>query len=120
MSARRLDPTTLLRALVDPTRARIMALLDGEPDICVCEFCHALAETQPKISRHLAALRAAELVVDRREGTRVFYALHPRLPAWARSLLGALAHGFADDAALRCARTRLQQMPQRPQRANAA
>lgn len=70
------------KALADPTRLRVLMLLAHEGELCVCELTHALAEIQPKISRHLGLLRTAGLVQDRREGQWIYYRIHPRLPAW--------------------------------------
>jgi ArsR family transcriptional regulator len=60
------------RALADPTRLRILNLLLNEP-VCVCDLAATLGLPQPLVSRHLAYLRSAGLVQDRRCGTRVNY-----------------------------------------------
>ena len=66
------DLVRVFEALRDPTRLRILGLLtDGE--LCVCHIHEALRAPQPTISRHLAYLRRAGLVVTRREGTWMFY-----------------------------------------------
>ena len=83
--------------LADDTRLRILhLLLDGE-SLCVCELTAVLGLSQPKISRHLAALRAACVVLDQRRGTWAYYRLHPELPGWA---LDVLKTSFAHWAAL--------------------
>ncbi len=69
----------LFRAFADPTRLRILnLLLEGE--VCVCDLCSVLDEIQPKISRHLAYLRRAELVTVRTDGKWKYYAIasHPQ------------------------------------------
>jgi len=67
---------TLFAALADRTRLRLLNLMaDGE--VCVCFFVEVLAEPQPKISRHLAVLRAAGLVAARRDGKWMHYRLTP-------------------------------------------
>ena len=43
--------------------------------LCVCDIQRILRQPQSSISRHLALLRAAGLVRDRRDGMRTFYAL---------------------------------------------
>ena len=101
-------------ALADPTRLRSLLLLTAEGELCVCELTHALDESQPKISRHLATLREAGIVSDRREGLWIHYRLNPELPAWAREILNtaskanATAKPFAQD------RKRLRVAPTRP------
>lgn len=60
------------KGLSDLTRLRIMnLLLQGE--LCVCDIQRIVAGTQPTISRHLNYLKQSGLVLDRREGLRVFY-----------------------------------------------
>jgi ArsR family transcriptional regulator, arsenate/arsenite/antimonite-responsive transcriptional repressor len=62
----------LFKALSDPTRLRIMVLLD-EKELCVCQIESALDLPQVKVSRHLNVLRHAGLVENRREGLWVYY-----------------------------------------------
>jgi ArsR family transcriptional regulator len=77
----------LFRAFADPTRLRILGLLDAEKEICVCDLGEVLGEEQPKVSRHLATLRAAGLVEVRREGKWKFYSLAEAPTSLHRSLL---------------------------------
>ena len=51
----------LFAALSDPTRLRLLNLMDGR-EVCVCYFVEILSQSQPKISRHLAYLRRAGIV----------------------------------------------------------
>lgn len=80
-------PTTVFKALADDTRARITLLIQDLGELCVCELTTALNESQPKISRHLAILRQADLVLDRRQGQWVYYRINPDLPTWITDLL---------------------------------
>jgi len=62
----------ILKALGQPTRLRIIEYLrDGER--CVCKIFPAISGQQSNVSRHLAVLKEAGLVSDRREGVSVFY-----------------------------------------------
>ena len=62
------------KALADETRLRILALLcTGE--MCVCDLMAVLALPQSTISRHLAYLRNAGWVEDRRQGVWMYYRL---------------------------------------------
>ena len=65
----------LFKALSDPTRLRIAALLAMKGDVCVCYLAGALEAQDFKISRHLGILRAAGIVEARREGTWMHYKL---------------------------------------------
>lgn len=64
------------RAIADPTRRRILDLLqDGERP--VSELAASFDATLPAISQHLKVLREASLVAERREGRRRFYRVEP-------------------------------------------
>lgn len=69
------DEAELFKALSDPTRLRLAALLANHGEVCVCVMADALAEPDFKISRHLRVLRAAGVVEARRDGTWMHYRL---------------------------------------------
>jgi ArsR family transcriptional regulator len=69
------DLVRLLAALADPTRLRLLNLMDGR-EVCVCYFVEILKQGQPKISRHLAYLRTAGIVSARREGKWMHYRIN--------------------------------------------
>ncbi|CAH3923716.1 Arsenic resistance transcriptional regulator ArsR2, partial (plasmid) [Enterobacter cloacae] len=71
-----------MTCLFAPSLAIVM-LLRESGELCVCDICVATSESQPKISRHMAILREADLVLDRREGKWIHYRLSPHIPAWA-------------------------------------
>jgi ArsR family transcriptional regulator len=60
------------QALGDKTRLRLLNLM-GDQEICVCYFVEILDQSQPKISRHLAYLRRADIVDARRDGKWMHY-----------------------------------------------
>jgi len=64
----------LFKALSDETRLRILNLL-LERELCVCELMDALQMPQPRISHQLRILKDAGLILDRREGKWIIYAL---------------------------------------------
>lgn len=64
--------TDLLRGLADSSRLRIMNILSHQC-MCVCDLQTILGLPQSLLSRHLAYLRHAGLVRDRRGGTWVCY-----------------------------------------------
>lgn len=108
--------STILSALAEPVRLRVLALMAAEQEACVCELVAGLDEPQPKVSRHLAVLRAAGLVVDRRQAQWVFYAIAPDLPP-AEAQLVASAVAAARATPLHAAdRGRLAAFPDRPVR----
>ncbi len=63
----------IFKALGEETRLRIMALLVRRRELCVCDIVAALDLPQSSVSRHLAALRNAGLVDDRRQGIWMHY-----------------------------------------------
>jgi ArsR family transcriptional regulator len=84
----------LFRAFADRTRLRILHLLRGG-EVCVCDLQRVLGVPQPKVSRHLAYLRRAGLVLARKQGLWSYYALAPARDAVHRKLLECLATCFA-------------------------
>lgn len=115
MSTPSLEPSPFFRALADTTRLRCIALLQAEGELCVCELTYALAISQPKMSRHLAALRDVGVVADRRTGYWVHYRLHPALPPWAQYVIRDTVAGIADTEPFAGDAHRLAVMPERPQ-----
>jgi ArsR family transcriptional regulator len=110
-------PEQFFKILADPTRLRVLVLLAGEGELCVCELTHALDEVQPKISRHLGLLREAGVVLDRRQGQWIYYRLNPGLPDWAQRVLEATAAGVAGQRSFAADKRALSRMPNRPGKA---
>lgn len=67
-----LATSTLLRLLSDPTRVRLLTLLERE-ELTVAELSAVLRLAQPRVSTHLAKLKEANLVRDRRAGVSAYY-----------------------------------------------
>ena len=88
-----------LRALSDPSRLRMLALLAGG-EVCVCHMHEALRIPQPTASRHLAYLRRAGLVQTRRDGVWIYYRLAPLGDSVLQTLVGTVTHcaGHLDTA----------------------
>jgi len=68
----------MMKALGHPTRLQILEVLSEEGESCVCHLENRLGQRQAYISQQLARLREADLVVDRREGLFIFYALRDK------------------------------------------
>ena len=77
------DADSLFNACADATRRRILLLLLGRGELCVCDLLDVLELPQSKVSRHLGVLRESGLVVARRAGTWMHYRLNPDMPLWA-------------------------------------
>ena len=79
----------ILSALAEPTRlAAIRLLWDGQ-EHCVCELMQRLGASQSRMSRHMAVLKAAGLVIDRRDAQWVRYRRAPQLAASTAQLVEA-------------------------------
>jgi ArsR family transcriptional regulator len=64
----------ILKALAHPSRlAMVDALADGE--MCVCKLQEIVGSDMSTVSKHLAVLKAAGIVSDRKQGLQVFYRL---------------------------------------------
>ncbi len=91
--------SSLLRLLSDPTRVRLLGLLERE-ELTVAELSAVLSLAQPRVSTHLAKLKDAGLVRDRRAGVSAYYRFNTELDAGEVNLLRALKDSV-DDALLR-------------------
>ena len=70
------------KGLADVTRLRMLnLLLHGE--LCGCDIQYVLEMSQPNVSRHLTYLKNCGLVLDRRDGPRIFYRL-AEAKVWSR------------------------------------
>lgn len=81
---------SILSALAEPTRLAAMRLLwDGE-EHCVCELMKKIDASQSRMSRHMGALKAAGLVVDRRDAQWVRFRRNPALPPEVVAIVDAV------------------------------
>lgn len=81
----------VLKALADPTRLEIVAILrDATEPVCVCDLTTTFDLSQPTLSHHMARLREAGLVESEKRGIWSFYRLRGDLPAPARRLVEAI------------------------------
>lgn len=82
-----IEPLNLFKLLADDTRLKILLLLTQHHRLCVCHLTDALDLSQPKVSRHLAMLRQAQLVQNSQYGKWRYYQLAPNLAEWIIQLL---------------------------------
>lgn len=96
-----------LQLFADPTRVRLVALLARE-ELTVAELVAITDLAQSRVSTHLARLRDAGVLRDRKVGTSTFYALNEAaMPEEARRIWGAVGREL-DDAVLESDRERLE------------
>jgi DNA-binding transcriptional ArsR family regulator len=79
------------KALADPTRREILALL-GRGEMNAGDIADHFAMTKPSISHHFAVLKEADLITSRREGQQIVYGLNTSVVEdvmlWAMRLKG--------------------------------
>ena len=95
----------VLRLLADATRVRLLALLERE-ELTVAELAAILHLAQPRVSTHLAKLKEAGLVRDRRAGVSAYYRANGEFDPRMHGLMAALRESI-DDAMLRADAARL-------------
>lgn len=87
---------TLLKALADPTRVRLLHLLNQQ-ELTVAELTEITGLAQSRVSTHLAKLKELQLIRDRRAGVSAFYSFTPeQLPSRELSLWNATNEGLQD------------------------
>ena len=86
------DTLRSLRALADPTRLRIMALLEKD-ELSVNEIQQVTRMGQSRISTHLRPLQEAGLIQYRREGKRTFYKLNPQADSGTKEFIELATRG---------------------------
>ncbi len=71
----------VFKALSDESRLRIISILLTSGELCVCDIEATMSFTQTKVSRHLAYLKRAQLVNERRQGLWKLYSISkPKSP----------------------------------------
>ena len=90
------DAAQFFKVLSDQARLKIIWLLFHHEELCVCDVMAALGITQSKTSRHLATLKHAGLVTDRKDGLWSHYALRPAEDELAKTHLALLRRSLAD------------------------
>lgn len=93
----------LLSALAEPTRLAAVRLLWDGREHCVCELMRELGATQSRMSRHMAVLKQAGLVVDRRDAQWVRYRRNPGLPEASAAIVDAVLASLTEASARRAA-----------------
>lgn len=85
-----MNKTDFLKALSDPTRLKIVQLLNQKQALCVCDIISELDQPQPTISRHLNQLKQIGILESERKGTWIWYSISQELPSWGKAEIGAL------------------------------
>lgn len=106
------DLDVVFKGFADPTRIRILSLL-AAGELRVCDLVDILELPQPAVSRHLAYLRAANLVAVRRDSNFAHYRLAEPRGDVHRNLIACVKRCFTGikslDAERRLAVARVKQ-----------
>lgn len=94
------DYELVMKAVADPTRVRILKLLEGG-EMCACQIVSIIELSQATISKHFFLLRNAGLVKERQEKRWVHYSLGGAVESpYARRMLSSLKGWLNEDAVI--------------------
>ncbi|MFZ1700725.1 MAG: metalloregulator ArsR/SmtB family transcription factor [Pyrinomonadaceae bacterium] len=93
------DLESLFLALGDKTRLRLLGLLT-EGEMAVGDLVEQIGESQPKVSRHLAYLRNADVVSARRDGKWIYYCIQQPDNPMLRRILSTVLHSVGGETNL--------------------
>lgn len=71
------DVSAVMRLLGDPTRRQLFEQIVDRREVSVVELTRTTPVSQPAVSQHLKALKAAKLVAERRDGRNTLYRADP-------------------------------------------
>lgn len=94
------------RLLADSTRLRLLMLVDQE-ELSVAELAAITQLAQPRVSTHLAKLKKAGLVNDRREGVFVYYRMAGKIADSSLAALWELLRSDTNDPLIQQDRERI-------------
>jgi len=94
--ASRAEPDDILAAMADPTRRQLLATLAASGPATATELAQGLPVSRQAVAKHLTVLRSAGLVVSRKEGRDVRFAVRTRELMQTAAWLAALATEWED------------------------
>ncbi len=105
----------LFKSLAEPTRLRLLLLLQDGREYCVCDLMQALDMPQSTVSRHLAALKKNGWLHDRRGGVWMYYSLNKSLQPFLQAQLVLIINQVGGSDLAREDRQRLETYLQQKQ-----
>jgi ArsR family transcriptional regulator, arsenate/arsenite/antimonite-responsive transcriptional repressor len=97
----------IYKSLAEETRLRLLVILQGGKEYCVCHLMYALDMPQSTISRHLAYLKKYGWLRGRRKGIWMHYSLNENLDAFFQAQLVLIINQLADSDICRMDKKRL-------------
>ncbi len=98
---------TMYKTLGDETRLRILLLLMEQGELCICDLMNALDMPQSTVSRHVAYMKNAGWLNDRRGGVWMYYSIKPELDNFTKSLAELTCNHLSSAEAIIADRRRL-------------
>jgi ArsR family transcriptional regulator, arsenate/arsenite/antimonite-responsive transcriptional repressor len=89
-----MPPSDAFKALADPTRRRILRMLNLKPEMSAGEIAAAFNISAPSMSHHFNVLKEADLISARREGQQILYSLNTTV---VQDLMAMLFEMFAKE-----------------------
>jgi ArsR family transcriptional regulator, arsenate/arsenite/antimonite-responsive transcriptional repressor len=104
------DIMSLIKALADETRVRLLAALEGR-ELCVCQLIELVELAPSTVSKHLSILRGARLIEGRKNGRWMHYRLADGAqPEANRAALAWLLEAIRNNPRILTDRERLEQI----------
>jgi ArsR family transcriptional regulator len=97
---------TVMKALADGNRLRIVAALDGR-ELCLCQIVELLGLATSTVSRHASILQQARVIRSRKQGRWAYFRLEDEAPPAAREAVEVVVRGLSRDRGVREDRKRL-------------
>jgi ArsR family transcriptional regulator len=86
------EMTEVVKALADPTRLEMVAILrDAKTAVCICDLTATFGLSQPTMSHHMARLRDAGLVESDKDGIWCYYRLRRDLSPAVKRIVDSIA-----------------------------
>ena len=79
----------IMKILGDPNRLHILSLINQQ-ELCVCELTSILDLSQSNVSQHLAKMRSAGLVRERKHAQWVYYSVNPEKLPLLKNIINSL------------------------------
>ena len=98
----------MFKSLADETRLRLLILLQGGNEYCVCDLMQALDMPHSTVSRHLAYLKRNGWLQDRRGGIWMYYSLKKEMDGFLQAQLILLINQLAENSVCRADKQRLE------------
>jgi ArsR family transcriptional regulator len=89
-----MPPSDAFKALADPTRRRILRMLNLKPEMSAGEIAAAFNISAPSMSHHFNVLKETDLISARREGQQILYSLNTTV---VQDLMAMLFEMFAKE-----------------------